>query len=142
MRKLLVLLLLPFVVTFTFTGCEDLIPGSNLLSGTQWILSAWSDNSLDPSTFTITANFDESTISGTSAINSYSGSYVATTSNHFSVEELQMTLMGGSEEAMQAESIYFQLLQEACQYAVSQTALTLSDAYGNELLIFSKIFTK
>ena len=139
MKKLLILLLILLMVIFTLIACEVLIPGGALLSGTQWRLSAWLDDSLGPSQFTITAHFDESTIFGTSAINSYSGSYVATTSHNFSVSDLQMTLMGGSEEAMQAESIYFQLLQEACQYTLNQTNLILFDALGNELLIFSKM---
>lgn len=141
MKKLLVLLLISLLVLFALTGCEGLIPGSSPLARTQWKLSSWSESSLDPSQFTITANFDDSTIFGTSAINSYSGSYIATASHCFSVGDLQMTLMGGSEEAMQAESIYFQLLQEAGKYTLNQTTLTLFDSFGNELLIFSKMPT-
>ncbi len=50
-----------------------------------------------------------------------------------------MTMMGGSEEAMHAESTYFQLLQEACRYILNQNTLTLFDALGKELLIFYKL---
>jgi heat shock protein HslJ len=63
---------------------------------------------------------------------------VATASHLFSVGELQMTLMGGSEEAMRAESTYFELLWQACKFTVNQTTLTLLDAFNNELLIFSR----
>jgi len=139
MKKFLVPLMIFLLVIFPLTGCEDFIPSCGRLAGTQWRLSDWSDGSLNPSQFTISAHFDEATIFGTSAINSYSGSYIATANHHFSVGDLQMTLMGGSKEAMQTESTYFQLLQEACQYALNQTNLTLFDAFGNELLIFSRI---
>jgi len=127
------------LVILALTGCEGFIPGSSPLAGTQWRLSDWSDGSLDPSQFTITAYFDEATIFGTSAINSYNGSYIATANHRFSVGNLQMTLMGGSEEAMQIETTYFQLLQEARQYTLNQTTLTLFDSFGKEFLVFSKM---
>jgi len=73
----------------------------------------------------------------TSVVNSYSGSYIATANHRFSVGDLQMTMMDGSEEAMHAESAYFQLLQVACRYILNQNKLTLLDAFGNELLTFS-----
>lgn len=139
MKKFLVPLMIFLLVIFALTGCEGFIPGSSPLAGTQWILSDWSDSSLNPSQFTISAHFGDSTIFGTSAINSYSGSYIATANHRFSLGDLQMTLMGGSEEAMQTESTFFQLLQEACQYTLTQTTLTLFDSFGKELLIFSKM---
>jgi len=139
MKKLSVLLVVSTLTLFVFAGCEGLLPSGSELAETAWKLSSWSEGSLDPSQFTITAHFDDSTIFGTSAINSYSGSYIAVANHYFSVGDLQMTLMGGSEEAMHAESTYFQLLQETCQYTVNQTTLTLFDALGKELLIFSKI---
>ena len=137
MKKLLVSLLVFLLVVFTLTGCEGFIPGSSPLAGSQWKLVSWSEGLLDPSQFTITAHFDESNIFGTSAINSYSGSYIATANHLFSVGELQMTLIGGSDEAMQAESTYFQLLQEAQRYTLNQNKLILFDVFGNDLLIFS-----
>ena len=138
MKKLLVLLLISTLPIFVFNGCESLVPVEGELAGTEWRLSAWSDSSLDPSQFTITADFNELHISGTSAVNYYSGPYVATANSLFSVGELQMTSMGGSEEAMRAESTYFELLWQACKFTVNQTRLTLLDAFNNELLIFSR----
>ena len=96
------------------------------------------DGSLDLSQFTITTNFDASNIFGTSAINYYIGSYVASSNHRFSVHDLQMTAMGGSEEAMIAESTYFELLQQACKLIVNQTNLKFLDLDNNELLIFSR----
>jgi len=138
MNKLWLLLLISVLSSFIFSGCESLIPSEGELAGTEWRLSTWSDSSLYPSQFTITADFDEKYISGTSAVNYYSGPYVATVSRLFSIGQLQMTTMGGSEEAMLAESIYFELLWQAYKFTVNQTTLTLLDAFNNELLIFSR----
>lgn len=139
MKRRLLLLMIIALFLFTVIGCEDLLPGESPLTGTQWRLSAWSNSTLDPLQFTINANFDESTISDISAINNYSGSYIATTDHIFSVGELQITLMGGSEEAIQAESTFFELLGKACQFTVNQNTLTLLDVFENELLIFSRM---
>jgi heat shock protein HslJ len=121
------------------TGCESDNgngSGSGSLAGTKWRLAAWSASSLDPARFTITADFDESRISGTSAVNTYGGSYTATDDGAFSVGELQSTLMGGSDDAMRAESLYFDLLQQARKYVVSGATLTLRNAGNQDILIY------
>jgi heat shock protein HslJ len=107
------------------------------LAGTKWRLTAWSASSSDPSQFTITADFSESQISGTSAVNSYGGPYTATADGRFSVGDLQSTLMGGSEEAMRAESLYFELLRQASKYAVTEATLTLKNSSNLDILIFN-----
>jgi heat shock protein HslJ len=107
------------------------------LAGTKWRLTAWSASSSDPSQFTITADFSGSQISGTSAVNSYGGSYTATADGRFSVGDLQSTLMGGSEEAMRAETLYFDFLRQARKYAATQTTLTLKDGSNQDILIFN-----
>jgi heat shock protein HslJ len=45
-------------------------------------------------------------------------------------------LMAGSEQDMKAEDTYFQLLAEAKAYEIDGGQLVLSDANGNELLIY------
>ena len=124
------------------SGCQgndgNSAGNGTVLTGTQWTLSAWSANSLAPALFTITANFDESRISGTSAVNSYGGPYSATASGEFSVGALESTQMAGSEDAMRAERIYLELLAQARKYTVSDTTLTLLDGGNNESLVFRK----
>ena len=124
------------------SGCESNDGNSTgngtVLPGTKWRLSAWSANSLDPARFTITADFDESRISGTSAVNSYGGRYSATASGEFSIGALESTLMAGSEDAMRAERIYLELLAQARKYTVSDTTLTFLDGGSNESLVFRK----
>lgn len=77
-------------------------------------------------------------MSGTSAVNFYGGTYSATPSGDFSVGTMQSTLMAGSDDAMRAERIYFELLGQARKYTVSEIALTLSDGGNHSLLVFTK----
>lgn len=128
------------MVCALMAGCEnshgDGISGG-ILAGTKWRLATWSASFSGPSQFTITADFSESQISGTSAVNSYSGLYTATADGRFAVSELQSTLMGGSEEAMHAESLYFDLLRQVSKYAVTGATLTLKDENNHDTLIFN-----
>ena len=94
-------------------------------------------SSQDPADFTITAQFADGRIGGTSAVNSYRGPYEADADGAFSVGELVSTMMAGPEPDMQAETTYLELLKAATSYKVEDGTLTLSDAGGNESLVFS-----
>ena len=107
------------------------------LEGTSWKLTGWSISSQDPNDFTITAEFKDGRIGGTSAVNQYGGPYTAGDDGSFSVGELVSTMMAGPEPDMRAEQSYLKLLAEAKQYAVDGKTLTLSDANGNESLIYT-----
>lgn len=135
--KLMVMVSLMCVLA---TGCENsgrTDSGVATLDGTRWRLTAWSASSSDPSLFTITADFSGSRISGTSAVNSYSGPYTVTADGRFALGDLFSTEMAGSEEAMHAESLYFELLRQAGKYVVTASTLTLKDAGNNDILIFN-----
>jgi heat shock protein HslJ len=108
------------------------------LPGSRWRLQGWAASSLEPSRFTITAEFSKSQISGTSAVNSYGGTYAASEDGRFSVGDLQSTLMAGPEDAMRAESPYFDWLRQARRYLIDGGRLILSDEQGNHLLVFRK----
>jgi heat shock protein HslJ len=107
------------------------------LEGTSWELTGWSASSLDPTDFTITAAFTDGRIGGTSAVNQYGGPFTAGDDGSFSVGELVSTMMAGPEPDMRAEQIYLKLLAEAKKYAVDGKTLTLSDANGNQSLIYT-----
>jgi heat shock protein HslJ len=126
------------MLTIFACSCENNDGDNSELAGTNWRLEGWSASSLDPSQFTITAAFDDATISGTSAVNSYSGTYLATSNGDFSVGTLAMTEMAGPEDAMRAEGLYFSLLKQARKYTRNGTTLTLLDENKNELLIFDE----
>ena len=74
---------------------------------------------------------------GTSAVNQYGGPYTAGDDGSFSVGEFASTMMAGPEPDMRAEQNYLTLLAEAKNYAVDGKTLTLSDANGNQSLIFT-----
>jgi heat shock protein HslJ len=106
------------------------------LAGTKWRLTAWSVSSSDSSQFTITADFDDFQVSGTSAVNLYGGPYTVTTDGGFSVGDLHATEMAGSDEAMRAEALYFDLLRQAKYYTETESTLTLKNEGNQDVLIF------
>ena len=107
------------------------------LAGTSWKLTGWSVSSQDPNDFTITAEFKDGRIGGTSAVNQYGGPYTAGDDGSFSTGELVSTMMAGPEPDMRAEQAYLKLLAEVKRFAVAGETLTLSDANGNDLLIYT-----
>jgi heat shock protein HslJ len=110
--------------------------GARTLAQTQWILTAWSNKSYDPSPFNITADFSEKRMTGSAPVNMYDGSYTATPEGGFKAMDVASTLKGGAEEAMRAEALYFNLLQQASRHAVKGKTLTLKDKNNHDLLIF------
>ena len=63
--------------------------------------------------------------------------YTAGDDGSFSVGELVSTMMAGPEPDMRAEQTYLKLLAEAKKFKVDGKTLTLSDANGNESLIYT-----
>jgi heat shock protein HslJ len=108
------------------------------LDGTSWRLSGWTLNSISPEQFTITAAFADGRISGSSAVNTYGGPYVIGSGGAFRAGQLASTEMAGPEPAMRAEGAYVALLTAARSYKLAGDVLTLSDANGNESLIFKR----
>ena len=109
------------------------------LEGTSWELTRWSISSQDPGDFIITAAFKDGRIGGTSAVNQYGGPFTAGDDGSFSVGDLVSTMMAGPEPDMRAEQSYLTLLAEAKKYAVEGKTLTLSDANGNQSLIYAAV---
>ena len=126
------LALLISISMFALVGCSNT---PNALDGTQWKLTGWTLNSLNPADFTITAKFTNGQIAGSSGVNTYSGAYKLGPGNAFSVEQVASTLMAGPEPAMRAETTYMALLGQAKSYSISGATLTLYDKGGNESLI-------
>ena len=118
-------------------GCGGSGGSSPSLEGTAWKLTGWSISSQDPNDFTITAQFADGRIGGTSAVNTYGGPYTTGDDGAFSVGDLVSTMMAGPEPDMQAETGYMTLLAAAKRYEVDGETLTLLDAGGNESLIYT-----
>lgn len=132
-------LLTAFAVLLAGIGCliVFLAVGGNALEDTSWRLMSWSDPATSPAEFTITASFAEGRISGTAAVNSYSGE-CAVGGIKFSPGAIARTEMAGPPEAMEAESVYFELLEQAATYEVEGDRLSIKDESGVVLLEFAR----
>jgi heat shock protein HslJ len=119
-------------------GGDDSQTSAAALAGTSWRLTGWSVSSQDPNDFTITAEFRDGRIGGKSAVNQYGGSYTAGDDGSISFGELVSTMMAGPEPDMKAEQTYLALLNAARKFRVEGDTLTLSDAQGNDSLIYSR----
>jgi heat shock protein HslJ len=108
------------------------------LAGTSWRLTGWSVSSQDPNDFTVTAEFKDGRIGGKSAVNQYGGSYTAGDDGSISFGELVSTMMAGPEPDMKAEQTYLALLEAAGKFRIEGDTLTLSDAQGNDSLIYTR----
>lgn len=122
------------LVAAVAAGCGESSPS---LEGSAWKLTGWSSSSQDPSDFTITAEFKDGRVGGTSAVNRYGGPYAAGDLCSFSVGELASTMMAGPEADMQAETNYMTLLAVVRKYQIDGDTLTLFDVGGDESLIFT-----
>ena len=129
----------------TFAACGGSGASGHALDGTSWRLTGWTLDSLAPDRFTITASFAGGRISGSSAVNTYGGTYSAGSPDSsagsggaFSVGELASTEMAGPEPAMRAEHAYITLLTQARSCKLAGDTLTLFDGNGNESLTFAR----
>ena len=128
-------LLAVVLIAAVAAGCDG--ESSPSLEGTSWKLTGWSVSSQDPNDFTITAEFKDGRIGGTSAVNTYGGPYSTGDDGSFSVRELASTMMAGPEADMQAETTYMTLLAAAKEFQLEGETLTLLDGDGGESLIFT-----
>ena len=122
------------------SACEsdDSDAGAASLAGTSWQLSAWSASSSDPSDFNITANFDDASVGGRSAVNTYGADYTASSDGDLRITQIVSTQMAGSPEAMHAEELYFNLLGEVRSYRMTAETLIMTDAGGHDVLVFDR----
>lgn len=132
-------LLWAVLVVLLGAGClvAFLTLGGSGLEGTSWRLMTWPEPTVDPADFTITASFADGQINGTAAVNSYSGE-CAVGGIKFSPGAIARTEMAGEPEAMEAESVYFDLLAQAETYVVEDDVLTIRDSSGTALLVFER----
>jgi heat shock protein HslJ len=124
------------VLALAGVGCGGSSGAS--LEGTSWRLTDWSVDGLDPADFSITAEFADGRIGGTSAVNTYGGPYEAGADGAFGVGDVVATTMAGPEPDMRAETVYLDLLAGAKQYSVDGGTLTLADAEGKASLVFAR----
>ena len=75
---------------------------------------------------------------GRAAVNSYTGGFEFTPDGAFSTSEIAQTLMAGSDEAMQAETVYMGLLGNVDSFRMEGANLVLVGD-GTDLLEFEPV---
>lgn len=108
------------------------------LDGTTWTLTAWAEPEPIPAGVTITAEFADGRVTGTSGVNRYNGSVESGVDGSFAIDQPISTKMAGPEDAMKAEAIYLQRLEDATSYAIDGDTLVVSDADGQPSLTFTR----
>ena len=109
------------------------------LEGVEWHLSAASVSSSDLGGAGITARFEDGLVGGTGGVNSYSAPYEAGRTGSLEIGDVTSTLIAALDaEANTAEAAYFAVLGEVAGYVLEGGTLTLLDANGNELLVFTR----
>ncbi len=121
---------------------ESMVEGDASLTGPTWTLDAYIDadgNMVNvlPET-EITAVFGEDgSLGGSSGCNNYNTSYEADGSNIKVNEMIAATMMMCPEPVMQQETAYLANLTAAATFEIAGDTLTLNDANGNPMAVFT-----
>jgi heat shock protein HslJ len=133
-RRLVLALLV--ILLLGGTGCG---PGEQPpLANTTWKLTGWAEPSPPPANLTMTAQFGAGTLNGSAGINNYNGTFVSEVDGSLAVRLGAMTLMGGPEADMKAESAYIGRLGAARGYRITGSTLVLTDADRKDSLTFAR----
>jgi heat shock protein HslJ len=109
------------------------------LEATSWGLASFSDDAGElrqvPAGVTVTAQFDDGTVSGTGGCNRYSAGYEVDGSS-LTIGPPAATLIACEEPQGSVEQAFFIALGETASYSTDESSLTLSDGDGEPLLVF------
>lgn len=137
MKKVFVLI---GIFTMFMVNCFVLSAAQTInLNGTSWQLSKIRQNGLNleiPINTKITVSFSGNKINGFSGINRYSGTYKIKDKSVLSTN-LSTTLMGGSEELMNFEMAFLDILQSYPKISYNKEVLTLKNSNG-DILSFNR----
>lgn len=107
------------------------------LNDTAWVLETLGTNPAADAT-SVTARFAaDGTISGSAGCNRYSGRFT-TTGDAFSVDGVASTMMACEGDLMTQEMAFLAALDSSETFTVVGDKLTLSDAAGTALVVFSR----
>lgn len=110
------------------------------LSGTHWVLVAWSASTLDPDEVRVTASFEADAIFGVSAVNRYRAACSASPDGTLALGPAMTTRMAGPEGLMRAEATFHALLAGVRAFRIADDggSLALIDESGTEVLTFAR----
>lgn len=136
-----------FATLFLLSGCATAVPSGeeppslppgtdDALAGTAWVLASMGGEATDDNTVMTLQFASDGTLSGSGGCNRFNGSFVAV-GEDLTIEPLATTMMACEPAVMEQETLFLATLQGATGFAVDGTKLTLSDASGTELLMFT-----
>ena len=130
--------LLALALAAVAAGCGGSGGSGPSLEGTAWKLTGWSISSQDPNDFTITAQFADGRIGGTSAVNQYGGPYTTGDDGAVLGRRPRQHDDGRSGAGHAGgDGLHDAARRRPRQYEVDGETLTLLDAGGNESLIYT-----
>jgi heat shock protein HslJ len=134
----------PFAFALLFTillsACGDDVPsGPEALEGRSWILTQFvaEDGSTEIVEVGVSAEFDGSSISGTSGCNQYNATYEAS-GNEISFGPIGGTQMACPDPEMSVEARFLQLLESVATFEVEGRSMSMADGEGTPILQFSE----
>jgi heat shock protein HslJ len=146
LRRVALLPLVVFAFAFAACGGDDGGSGSDggtqdpaALEGESWILTQMvtAGGQTQIVQTGVSAEFDGSTISGTSGYNTYNASYEASGSE-ISFGPITATKKLCPEDEQSTEDRYLQLLAEIGSFEVSGRSMSMNDTEGTPVLQFSQ----
>jgi heat shock protein HslJ len=127
----LIALSMSILVLFVLTGCS--ITAGDALEGTSWVLTSLAGSPPLEGT-TLTVEFSNGEIGGSSGCNSFGGTYEARRKK-LEVGELMSTLMACTDTGvMDQEQAFIGYLQDSASYEVNDTELKIITTEGTELV--------
>jgi heat shock protein HslJ len=135
--------ILAVVAIVLLSGCgtsagATVAPAPAALAGTRWTLTRIEQGGAEQPIVQgaqLTLQFDNGTVSGKAACNSFSGTYVVT-GQSLTISDLRQTLMACEAPLMQLEDSYSAALDEAQSFALQGTTLKIT--YGGGTLSFTR----
>lgn len=87
----------------------------------------------------VTAEFSAGKVSGSGGVNRYTATYTTASGGKITISQAAATLMAGPPAAMAQEQAYFAALAKAATFAVTGDSLTLNDAQGKTILVYTAV---
>lgn len=136
MSKMIILSLAVLLLPL-FSACSSTDQGLSLTEQI-WMVTELGGKTPLPDT-TITAEFNvDGKVAGSSGCNSYSGPYTVDGKN-IAMGPFASTLMACPDLIMAQEFLYLKALENAATFQISDNELTLMDADGNDLAVFTAL---
>ena len=107
------------------------------LNGTKWVLVTLNGQPV-LADVQVTLILEEENLNGSDGCNSYGGTYQSSGSDFKVGSDLMSTMMACSDEIMQQAAAYTAALAETASYEFAENELSLLDASGSVLAVFSR----